>query len=48
MLEILKSKMMIGVAVVLLGITFVNTGITNNLEENDADAYKKVIAMNIQ
>lgn len=48
MLEVLKSKMMVGVAVLLLGIVFINSGISNKLEENANDAYDKVIAMNIQ
>lgn len=48
MLDIIKSKMMLGAAVLLLGIAFVNAGITNKLEENTNDAYDKVIAMNIQ
>jgi len=48
MLDIIKSKMMMGVAVMLLGIVFVNAGVTNKLEENHAETYEKVIVMNIQ
>jgi len=48
MLEILKSKMMMGVAVILLGVVFVNAGVSNKLEENNVEAYENVIAMNLK
>lgn len=48
MLDILKSKMMMGVAILLLGMFFINAGISNKLEENTNESYGKVIAMNIK
>lgn len=48
MLEMLRSKMMIGVAVVLLGIVFINAGITTKLEENHKEVTDRVIAMNLK
>lgn len=48
MLEMLKSKMMIGVAVTLLGIVFVNAGVTTKLEENYKEVTDIVIAMNLK
>ena len=48
MLEILKSKMMMGVAAILLGIVFVNAGVTTKLEENHKEVTDRVIAMNLK
>ena len=48
MLEILKSKMMMGVAFLLLGIVFINVSVTTKLEENSKEANEKVIVMNLQ
>ncbi len=48
MLEIVKSKMMMGVAVLLLGTIFINAGISNKLEEKNSETKEKVIAMNIK
>lgn len=48
MLEILKSKMMMGVAFLLLGIVFINAGATNKLEESSKEVEEKVIVMNLK
>ena len=48
MLEMLKSKMMMGVAVILLGIAFINAGVTTKLEENNKEVTERVIAMNLK
>lgn len=47
MLEIVKNKVMMTVAVVLLGVVFINAGISNKLEEDSNEASEKMIAMNI-
>jgi len=48
MLEILKSKMMMGVAFLLLGIVFIDAGATNRLEESNEEVTEKVIVMNLK
>lgn len=48
MLEIVKSKMMIGVAVLLLGVIFINASVTNKLEESHKEVTEKAIAMNLK
>lgn len=48
MLDILKSKTMMGVAFLLLGIVFINAGVTNKLEENSKEVTENVIVMNLK
>lgn len=42
----MKSKLLIGFMVMMLGITYVNSMNISKLEDTDSD-YKNVIAMNI-
>lgn len=48
MLEVIKNKMMIGAALILLGVVFMGASITNKLEEKNEQVYENMIAMNIQ
>lgn len=48
MLEVVRSKMMLVCAVLLLGIVFVNAGVTKKLEESDKAYHERAIAMNIR
>lgn len=48
MLEIMKSKIMMGVAVLLLGIIFINAGVTNKLEESHKKTTETAIVMNLK
>ncbi|MEI3529884.1 MAG: hypothetical protein V8Q75_02280 [Bacilli bacterium] len=46
MKQMMKSKLLIGFMVMMLGITYVNSMNISKLEDTDSD-YKNVIAMNI-
>ena len=48
MLEIVKSKMMMGVAFLLLGIVFINANATNKLEESSKEVEERVVVMNLR
>lgn len=46
MKQMMKSKLLIGFMVMMLGITYVNSMNISKLEDTNSD-YKNVIAMNI-
>lgn len=48
MLEVVKSKMMLVCALLLLSIVFVNAGVTKKLEESPKAYHERAIAMNIR
>lgn len=48
MKELLKSKVMIGFAIFVLGVAFVNASYTKKLDANTLESEQEMVVMNIQ
>lgn len=48
MKELLKSKVMVGFAIFLLGVVYMNASYTKNFDNNTRESEQEMIVMNLQ